>query len=92
MLRNKKFLYRERLRGWMRAGKKEQKNHLKILLQKVLLPPDTKMLHIGNSLAVQGLGLGAFTAGGQGSNPGRGTKIPKAAWCGQKKKKKRCSK
>ena len=29
MLRNKKFLCRERLRGWMRAGKKKQQSHLK---------------------------------------------------------------
>ena len=33
-------------------------------------------------------GLGAFTAGGMGSIPGRGTKIPQATWRGQKKKKK----
>ena len=41
----------------------------------------------GNSLAVQWLGLGAFTAKGQGSIPSWGTKIPQAAWLGQKKKK-----
>ena len=41
---------------------------------------------MGNSLAVQWLGLRASTAGGRGSIPGRGTKIPHAAW--QKKKKK----
>ena len=29
-----------------------------------------------------------FTAESPGSIPGRGTKIPQAAWCGQKKKKK----
>ena len=34
-----------------------------------------KLLDLGNSLAVQRLGLGAFTAGGPGSNPGQGTKI-----------------
>ena len=37
----------------------------------------------GNSLAVQWLGLGAFTAQGLGSIPGWGTKIPEAthvAW------------
>ena len=33
----------------------------------------------GNSLAVQRLGLCASTAGGTGSIPGRGTKIPQAA-------------
>ena len=42
---------------------------------------------IGNSLAVQWLGLLASTAGGLGLIPGRGTKIPQAARCGQKKKK-----
>ena len=38
----------------------------------------------GNSLVVQQLGLGAFTAKGLGSIPGRGTKILYAVWCGQK--------
>ena len=35
------------------------------------------------SLAVQWLGLHAFTAKGLGSIPGRGTKIPQAVWRGQ---------
>ena len=40
----------------------------------------------GNSLAVQCLGLSAFTAKGLGSVPCRGTEIPQeAAWHGQKK-------
>ena len=39
---------------------------------------------VGNSLAVQRLGLLAFTAEGAGLIPGRGTKIPQAAWHGQK--------
>ena len=39
--------------------------------------------NLGNSLAVQWLGLHAFTAEG----PGGGTKILQAMWCGQKKKK-----
>ena len=30
-----------------------------------------------------------FTAEGSGSVPGRGTEIPQAVWCGQKKKKKK---
>ena len=38
----------------------------------------------GNSLAVQWLGLGAFTAMGLGSIPGQGTKIPQAVQHGQK--------
>ena len=38
----------------------------------------------GTSLAVQWLGLHASNAGGVGSVPGRGTKIPHAAQHGQK--------
>ena len=34
-------------------------------------------------MAVQWLGLQALTAKDQGSVPGRGTKIPQAAQCGQ---------
>ena len=40
----------------------------------------------GNSLAVQWLGLGTFTAEGPGSIPGWGTKILQAKWHGQKTK------
>ena len=36
---------------------------------------------------VQWLGLGALAAVGLGSSPGRGTKMPRAAPHGQKKKK-----
>ena len=43
----------------------------------------------GNSLAVQGLGLSDFTAGGLGSTPGWGTKIPQASWYVQKRKVKK---
>ena len=43
----------------------------------------------GNSLAVQWLGLGAFTAGAQGSIPGWGTKIPHVAQHSQPEKKKK---
>ena len=42
----------------------------------------------GDSLLVQWLRLHTSTAGGPGSIPGQGTKIPQAALCGQKKKKK----
>ena len=42
---------------------------------------------MGNSLAVQWLGLHAFTAQGLSSIPGRVTKIPQVGWHGQKKKK-----
>ena len=40
----------------------------------------------GTSLAVQWLRLCASNAGGAGSIPGRGTKVPHATWCGQKNK------
>ena len=46
-----------------------------------------KSWKIGNSLVVQWLGLHTSTAGGPGSIPGRETKIPKAVWRSQKKKK-----
>ena len=42
---------------------------------------------MGNSLVVQWLGLGAFTAKGLGSIAKLGTKIPQAEQRGQKKKK-----
>ena len=38
----------------------------------------------GTSLVVQWFRLSAYHAGGTGSIPGRGTKIPHATWCGQK--------
>ena len=44
----------------------------------------------GHCLAVQWLVLHASPAGGTGSIPGGGTKIPHAGWCGQKKKKRGC--
>ena len=43
----------------------------------------------GTFLAVQWLRLLASTTGGAGSIPGWGTKIPHAAQCGQKEKKKK---
>ena len=46
------------------------------------------MLAIGNSLAVQWLGLRASNAEGTGSIPGLGTKIPQSNQHSQKKKKK----
>ena len=52
----------------------------------VIFLPLRNYMPLGNSPAVQGLGLGAFTAEGAGSIPGHGTKIPQAAWHGQKTK------
>ena len=46
-------------------------------------------LNLGNSLAVQWLGLGTFTAKVPGSIPVQGTKIPQAKSLGQKRKKKK---
>ena len=42
----------------------------------------------GNSIAVQWLGLGAFTAVAPNSIPGQETKIPQASQQGQKEKEK----
>ena len=42
---------------------------------------------VGTSLAVQWLSLRTSTAGGTGSIPSWGTKIPRVVQCGQKKKK-----
>ena len=42
----------------------------------------------GTSLVVQGLRLYASTAGGMGSTPGQGTKIPHVMQHGQRKKEK----
>ena len=48
---------------------------------------DKKKRASGVSQVVQWLRLHASTAGGMGSIPGLGTKIPHAAWCGQKDNK-----
>ena len=53
---------------------------------KPLITPGFKRHHKGNSLAVQWLGLCASTAGGMGSIPGQGTKIPQAEQGSQKKR------
>ena len=45
-----------------------------------------KIIHIGNSLAVQWLQLCPLTAKGLSSIPDQGTKIPRAGWHSQKKK------
>ena len=48
-----------------------------------------KNWNLGNSLAVQWLGLRTSTAGGMGSIPGGRTKMLEATWCGQKRKRKK---
>ena len=55
---------------------------LKLSYSTSLLQWDIK--NVGNSQAVQWLGLHASTLGGIGSIPGQGTKIPQAMQCGQK--------
>ena len=52
-----------------------------------ILKKKKKKNQIGNSLVVQRLGLGNFTAKGVSSISGRGTNISQAAQCGKKKKK-----
>ena len=47
---------------------------------------DFKKKDLGNSLAVEWLGLHAFTAEGVGSIPGWGIRIPQATQRGQKEK------
>ena len=49
---------------------------------------DILKMYPGISLAVQWLTLHASTAGGVGSIPGQGTKIPHALWHGQNDSKK----
>ena len=48
----------------------------------------SRSLVLGNSLAVQWLGLRAFTSKSLGSNPDQGTKIRQDTWHSGKKKKK----
>ena len=48
-----------------------------------------KEQELGNSLAVQGLGPGAFTTVAPGLIPGQVTKIPQGVQHGQEKKKPR---
>ena len=52
-------------------------------------PSSKKNLQTGTSPVVQWLRLCASTAGGKGSIPGQGTKIPHAVLCSQKKRKKK---
>ena len=55
----------------------------------IVLYASLKFKKEGNSLEVQWLGIHTSTAGGTGSIPGRGTKIPHAARRSQKQTKKK---
>ena len=61
-------------------------------LEKAGTPSPFQRYHCGTSLVVQWFRLCTSTAGGAGSIPGPGTKIPHALQCGQKLKKKKESK
>ena len=50
-------------------------------------PEENQQFCLGTSLTVQWLRLHASNAGTAGSNPGRATKIPHAAWRGQIKQR-----
>ena len=63
--------------GEKKNMRKNTNSYLKIIILKNMI--------LGNSLAVQWLGVSALTAGGLCSIPGWGTKIPQAVWYGQKK-------
>lgn len=56
------------------------------LLESCTCSNDFSKCRTGTSLAVQWLRLCTPTAGGKGSVPGGGTRIPHTAWCRQKKK------
>ena len=71
--------------GWLclhcRSGPWPQFINVRITLPgQVAFKSKISHQNMGNSLAVQWLGLGAFTARVIGSIPGGGTKIPQAAW------------
>ena len=78
----------QELSGWF-AGKvrRIRKRFIWMSVSNFCLLEAIKDKTPGNSLAVQGLGLPAFTAEGAGLMPGQGTKVPQAVWHGQKKKK-----
>ena len=60
-------------------------NGTSISVSTLLLLRKKKKKDAGISLAVQWLRLYTSIAGGMGSVPGQGTKIPHASWCGPKK-------
>ena len=63
--------------------------HLRVPSDQHPVPQSAVTRSVGNSLAVQWLGLGALTAEGPGSIPSRGTKIPRATRPKKKRKNKR---
>ena len=72
----------------MWGGKKKKTTYSsKLSLNCLRLSKHLKTQSVGDSLAVQWLGLRAFTDKSLGSIPGWGTKISQDTRCGQKKKK-----
>ena len=56
--------------------------YISYVLKPFIVPFAYILTSVGNSLAIQWLGLHALTAKGPGSIPGWGTKIPQVMWCG----------
>ena len=78
-------IFQEGFISCFQGHRRGQSFFLHQLLHKQL---EFKIIKMGTSLAVQGLGFSAFTAEGAGSVPGCGTKIPHAAWPKAKTKSK----
>ena len=78
-------IFQEGFISCFRGHRGGQSFFLHQLLHKQL---EFKIIKMGTSLAVQGLGFSAFTAEGPGSVPGWGTKIPHAVWPKAKTKSK----
>ena len=78
-----------RVREGQEAARGKCLENIHIFQQITVLPFSCKY-SVGNSWVVQWLRFLAFTAQGQGSIPGWGTKIPQAAQPKQKKKKSVC--
>ena len=77
----------ERNTSWWYGIRRTALHDRHIIASASLLIVMLRLLSPVNSLAVQWVGLLAFTAEGAGSILGWGTKIPQAAQCNQKKKK-----
>ena len=71
------------------TGDHTKSNFGGVVRAKARLEQVQERLREGLPCLAQWLRLHAPNAGGKCSIPGQGTKIPHAAWCGQKKKKER---